>query len=528
MVVAFVGSRLAVAAAGVRFDAGPLASGFQVLELSELRHNLLESLAHLHAQPPLFNLFIGLVLRVPEAWEQPVLRFIYLAVGLALALVLFTVLVRLGLRRWVAVALTLVVALSPANILFENWSHYDYPVILLLCLSVLALQRYEDGHRLRHAAVFLGLLGVLVLTRSTFQLVWFLGWAAALVVHRRGADWKRVAVVAAVPLVAIVAVYANTLRVAGTFTSSTSLGVSLAKITTFQLPEAQRRAMVDQGELSALALIPPFTPVPGYAEVLPAPGPTGVAVLDDEVKTFPDGATWINFNNLLYAKVSEAYLDDALRTLRAHPDAYLEGVGTATEMFFRPPSDFFALGDNRSQIADYNRLYNRVVYGVVASGDPVSVFPDVARQYRQGPPRTSWLSVLVYAVGLLGGAGELWFGRRRRDSGPSSLLLAFLWSSVAYVAVVSNLVEIGENDRFRLYTDPLVVVLVAALAVTWRARRRRPTATTGTGKGSRTPPGDPTRSHGSVVAGDGRAVSPAADHFDVSPWQQARPEPRRP
>ncbi|MDP9419722.1 MAG: hypothetical protein M3P53_06190, partial [Actinomycetota bacterium] len=76
------------------------------------------------------------------------------------------------------------------------------------------------------------------------------------------------------------------------------------------------------------------------------------------------------------------------------------------------------------------------------------------------------------------------------DSGPSSLLLAFLWSTVAYVAVVSNLVEIGENDRFRLYTDPLVLVLVAALAVTWRARRRRPTATTGTGKGSSAPPGE--------------------------------------
>ncbi len=472
--VAFVLSRLAAAAAGVRFDAGPLASAFQLLELSELRADLLGSLANLHSQPPLFNLLIGLVLRAPQVWEETLLRLVYLGVGLALTLTTFTVLVRLGLRTSGAVVLTLVLALSPANILFENWSHYDYLVVLLLCLSVLALQRYEDGHRLRDVALFIGLLAILVLTRSTFQLAWFLIWVVVLLIHRRSADWKMVALVASVPLLAIVAVYANTLRVAGTFTSSTSLGVSLAKITTFQLEEPERRAMVDDGQLSPLALIPPFTPVPGYRDSVPAPPITGVPVLDDEVKTFADGSTGINFNNLIYAKVSGAYLDDAVRTLRTRPVAYVRGVATGTEMFFRPPSDFFALRDNRMQLGAFNRWYNRVVYGVVASGDPVSVFPDVGRQYRQGPPRTGWLSVLLYTVALAGGVAELWLGRRQRDGGPSSLLLAFVWSTVVYVIVVSNLLEIGENERFRLYTDPLVVLLVAGLAVTWMGRHRRP------------------------------------------------------
>ncbi|MBW3574398.1 MAG: hypothetical protein KY450_05950 [Actinobacteria bacterium] len=469
--VAFVLSRLAVAASGVRFDAGPLASGFQVLELSELRDDLLGSLAHLHSQPPLFNLLIGLVLRVPQAWEESLLRMVYLGAGLALALTVYMVLVRLGVRSAIAVVLTLVLALSPANILFENWSHYDYLVILLLCLSVLTLQRYETGHRLRHVALFLGLLAVLVLTRSTFQLIWFLAWAVVLVVHRRRADWKKVATVAAVPLLVIVAVYANTLRVTGAFTSSTSLGVSLAKITTFQLPEAERRAMVGRGELSPLALIPPFTPVPGYRDVVPSPPRTGVPVLDDEMKTFADGSSWINFNNLIYAGVSQAYLDDALRTLRAHPDAYLGGVAAGTEMFFRPPSDFFALRDNRLQLGAFNHWYNRVIYGVVANGEPVSVFPDVGRQYRQGPPRTAWLSVLLYGVAVVGGAVELSFARRRRG-GAGSLVLAFLWSTVLYVTAVSNLLEVGENERFRLYTDPLVLLLLAALAMRWRSRRK--------------------------------------------------------
>ncbi len=473
-------SRLAISAAGVSFDDTALVTGFQMLQLTDLRNDLFGSLAHLHSQPPLFNLFIGCVLRLPHAWEEPALRLVYLGVGLALALTIFTVLVRLGSRRSVAVVLTLVLTLSPANILFENWSHYDYLVVLFLSLSVLALQRYEEAHRLRHLALFLGLLGVLVLTRSTFQLAWFVAWVAVLLLHRKRADWKQVAVVATVPLLAIIAVYANTFRVAGTFTSSTSLGISLAKITTFQLSEAERRSLVEEGELSPFALIPPFTPVADYEGVLPAGPTTGVPVLDDEVKIFPPGESFppgtisINFNNLLYADISDAYLDDALRTIRNRPDAYVRGVATGTETFFRPPSDFFTLRDNRMQIGGFNRMYNRVIYGVVASGDPVSTFPDVGQRYRQGPPRTAWFSVLLYAVVLVGGARELWsrLRRRRRASGPSSLLLAFLWSTVLYVMLVSNLLEVGENERFRLYTDPLIVLLAAALVTAWIGRRR--------------------------------------------------------
>lgn len=338
LVAVFALSRVAAAAAGVRFDAGPLRAGFQVLEISQLRDDLVGSLANLHLNRRCSTCSSAWCCARPEALEEPVLRIVYLAMGVALSLAMYTVLVRLGVRSAVAAVLALVVALSPASVLFENWAHYDYPVTLLVCLSVLALQRYEHRHRQRDLVMFLGLLGVLVLTRSTFQLVWYLGWVAVLVIHRRRADWKRVAAVAAVPLMAIVAVYANIWRIAGTFTSSTSLGVSLAKITTFQLPESERSALVARGELSPLALVPPFTPVPGYASLVPAPPPAGEPVLDDEVKTFDDGTTWINFNNLAYVEVSDAYLADAVRTVRLRPGAYFQGVATAMETFSGRPA----------------------------------------------------------------------------------------------------------------------------------------------------------------------------------------------
>jgi hypothetical protein len=39
--------------------------------------------------------------------------------------------------------------------------------------------------------------------------------------------------------------------------------------------------------------------------------------------------------------------------------------------------------------------------------------------------------------------------------------------------VVTNVVEVGENNRFRLYTEPLVIALLAALVVAWRWRTPR-------------------------------------------------------
>jgi hypothetical protein len=40
------------------------------------------------------------------------------------------------------------------------------------------------------------------------------------------------------------------------------------------------------------------------------------------------------------------------------------------------------------------------------------------------------------------------------------------------MTIVANALEVGENNRFRFVTDPLVLAFLAALAVDWLARRR--------------------------------------------------------
>ncbi|HSH23184.1 MAG TPA: hypothetical protein VK975_03895 [Acidimicrobiales bacterium] len=127
------------------------------------------------------------MLRTPEALEEPLLRIVYLAMGVALSLAVYTVLVR-SVRPPATVAAASVCGRpwqrsgarrgpQPGQHPVRELGALRLPVTLLVCLSVLASQRYEHRHRQRDLVMFLGLLGVLVLTRSTFQLVWYLGWS---------------------------------------------------------------------------------------------------------------------------------------------------------------------------------------------------------------------------------------------------------------------------------------------------------------------------------------------------------------
>ena len=73
IILAFATSRLAAYGAGVRFDARPLESYFQYADPSLLQDRLLETVFYLHAQPPLFNLMLGLTIFVIGLFKKVVL-----------------------------------------------------------------------------------------------------------------------------------------------------------------------------------------------------------------------------------------------------------------------------------------------------------------------------------------------------------------------------------------------------------------------------------------------------------------------
>ncbi|MDP9452387.1 MAG: hypothetical protein M3P97_03150 [Actinomycetota bacterium] len=482
VVVAFALSRLALATvADLRFEDRPLNDAVQLLDRQQLREHLVESLVNLHIQPPLFNLFIGLGLRAPAHLETPLFHALYLAAGLALALCLYAVLRRAGVPTRGAAGLAILFCCSPGVFLYESWLHYDYLVGLLLVVAVLALQRFASGRRPAQAGWFVAALAAIVLTRSLFHPAWLLVCVVG-VVLLGGHDRRRVLAVVSVPVLLVVGLGLQRLATFGTPSFSSGMGVNLARITVFQLPPEVRQALVASGELSPVSMVEPLSPVARYDGLVPPPRRTGVPVLDEELKgTYENPPTndlfRSNMNALTFLEISERYLEDAGYVLRTYPGVYLQGVRTATELFFRPTSDFFTLAENRARVEPVERFYNRVLLGVVAGGAGEFAIPEARTRYRLGPARTSWTAVVAYGVAVVGGGAFLLRAlRRRRARQESVVVCGFLWFTTVYIVLVSNLLEVGENNRFRLYSDPLVLVLVATLVVQWwraRAQSRR-------------------------------------------------------
>src|SRR5262245_29773894 len=100
----FAVSRLLYAVLGVSYQVHPPAGLAQILDVQLLRTRLLESIYYLHSQPPLFNLFLGALVK----YFPYVLGFkiIYLLLGAAMTLALFHTQLRLKMAPQLALIFT--------------------------------------------------------------------------------------------------------------------------------------------------------------------------------------------------------------------------------------------------------------------------------------------------------------------------------------------------------------------------------------------------------------------------------------
>jgi hypothetical protein len=83
---------------GVRFDARPILNFFQFIDPELLKHRLLESMYYLHVQPPGFNLYTGIVLKLfPDAYPT-VFHAIHLALGIGICWLTYYLMTACGVR----------------------------------------------------------------------------------------------------------------------------------------------------------------------------------------------------------------------------------------------------------------------------------------------------------------------------------------------------------------------------------------------------------------------------------------------
>jgi hypothetical protein len=449
LVAVFAISRGAIRIAGVRFDTGPLAFFWQYADFDLLEHDLLRSLWYLHSQPPLYNLWLGLNLKAFSRHLGPAIRLEYLACGLALALLLYALLVRTTARRKLALVLACIVAVSPSVLLYENWLFYEYPVTVLLLASLLALDGFVHRRSFAWGFAFFTLIAMVIYTRSTFQVVWALMAVLLLLWAMPGAR-KLVLLTCLVPMTAIVLLYVKNEVVFGVPATSSWGGMNLAQVAYADLSPSTRRRLIADGTLSKTSTVDPFTTLEGYPDFLRRTRRTGIPVLDERRKRLHLGrpergpANYSNnFNNLAYVEISKAYLHDALGLIRARPGIYLDGVGDGLYLFFQPASDDGGVAPNRRKIQAWDSVFNAGVLWKIPSVSPIA-----------------WGLVLAYLVA--GGYGLVLVRRFRRGAGAERERLAvllFAWGTLIYVTLVITFGEVLENQRLRFCLDPLVLVL---------------------------------------------------------------------
>jgi hypothetical protein len=451
LAAAFVASRAALYAVGVRFDTSPLSYFWQLLDPELLRGRLVQSLYDLHAQPPLFNLLVGIDLKLFPSHYGAAFEAVYAALGLVLVLALFELGLRLGLAPPVAAGIALLYAVSPSAILYENFLFYDHLVDVLVPLSALALAAYLARPTFARAFGFFAAVAALALTRSMFHALWLVALVAALVFARRGAARTTLAA-AALPLALVVALYVkNALVFGGAPAASSWLGENLARTTISSLRQKERERLVAEGKLSPIVLVPLFQRADRYRAIVPLRPPTGVPALDQLTKS----TGYPNLNNATEIDVARRYQQADLWVIRHRPGAYLRGVGRALRLFFSPANPSALYERNHGTLEPWRRVYDAIVYGAFAAG--VGAFLAAG-----------------YALALALGLRELL--RRRLEP-----LSGYLLATILYVVAVGTLVDAGENYRFRVMLDPLVALLLARAATTAlaaKAQRKRPAEAT--------------------------------------------------
>ncbi len=473
LVAAYALSRIVGAVAGVRYDDSvirgtPLTDMWQLLDVRLLKDDLITSVWHLNSQPPLFNLYCGFLLKVPSGARRPIEVACVLALGLAMVVCAYLVMVELRVPRWAALAVTLVcVVASPAYLLYENWLNYAYPTAAFGTLAAWCLIRFLRTTRARFGFGFFAAYAAVVLVDSTYQVEWFL-LAGAIVLVALRHRWRTVLAVAAVPVIVLATWTVKDYVQFGTTTTSSWLGMNLARSILYRAPAGQIAELQHQGRMNAVASIPPFAGPRVYSPKYVRAVANPIAAVGRLTKS--DGAT--NFNNPLYIAVSSMYLHDDLVWIRAHPHEYADDVLEAVGVWMVGTDQNFTDSINWPSVRTYARTYDRVVEWQPVQ-DPAPGFVVFSRGWH----RPAWLSgqaMAVYALAVLGVPFLAW--RRRRSDPAAAATLAVLWWTTVYAFATSSLVEIGENERFRSELGPVptilaVVVVTAVVRAVWSRSR---------------------------------------------------------
>ncbi len=455
---------------GVRMDFEWLGKSFQLADPALLRTDPLRTSLLMHTQPPLYNLWVGVVLALPG---DPALWFTAAAVGfqLVLSLCSFRLAQILGLRRRAAIAVAIIVTCNPQSIVYAYYILYEFPITALLAAMVLAAARAVRSGAPRQYLIMIGCATAVVLIRPQFHPLWLLAVIGTALWFRRPARWRPVAIGIGLSVALIAGLIGKNWVLFHEPTLNSWYGMNLLRVTYQPLTAEQQNALLDNGSVSPEARVEAFGSYGAYARVPGAVAPCQPDHPNEPVLAATVKSTgYQNLNAECYLPLYRQARTDALTALRAEPGAYLITERSAWQAAFVPGSLYPYLNTNRGHVAALDRAYNGAILLTVFLPADGRLLPGVAT----GDGELEMSMTIVAAVLVCLWRGARAYLRRLRSSvpdGASAALLAVSGLTTAWI-LSGNLLEIGENYRFRAVFDPVLLVILFSTVIAYVGRRR--------------------------------------------------------
>ena len=470
---------------GERLATEPLVTQWQLLPLDALADDPMGSVWHLHIQPPLWNLAVGALARWSPASLAVSLQLLLLASGAALAAAVTATLRNLGAPRGWAFGLAAIGTLNGGILLAGFRPQYELPVAAMLAGLVWLATVVPGPRSVRTLVGASALVTALVLTRSVYHPVLVVPVLGLLLwQHRARIDRRVVLATAAIPVVLVGGWLGKNAVLFDTATMSSWSGMNLLRSVAPALEPEMIEDLHDDGTISGVAVVGPFGGVEDYEDLLPPCEPSSDdPVLTIEERAMPYDADALvtipsvaNFNHECLLPAYEQASDDALAMAWAEPSRWVLAREWSLSNWFTVPTH-----PTDSALVDVaNRLQN-VTLGVVAN-------PFVPASWQDDH---FWVTGASISLVLALAAGLLVISAIRRlkvrticaDRTPM-VLGGFL---VAWTFVVGVTFELGEQERFRLVTDPIAIALAGLVVLRWRAKlaTRRAAAADGAERASK-------------------------------------------
>lgn len=416
----------------------------QLLDVELLKYDLWNSLWQLHSTPPLYNLYVGLMLKAFPEWLLPfAFQALHFALGLGMVAMVYAIAHHLTKSSRLALVSGLLFICSPILFRFEIIPFYTYPLAFLITLSVFALVRFLENGRRVWLITFLLVPLVILLTRNFFHIIFYYIPIAAgfcyLVYKTKRPLFKTAAIASIIFFVLGLAPSVKNQVEYGIFSSSTWQGMQLFSMTRF-VPEEKIQSLVDEGAATPLSLVPRFQNPDIYYEYYREVERDGNPALNALYKT-EGGGVFGNFNNWIYARTAKEYGANTLAIMSRYPQYFIERFVNSVYIFFGTANYRFFDETEKWLVFDGNlihRAYQATKYFVL-------------------PPL---FAVLFFFI-----LWRLWRDRK-------NVVSLFILFNLLYVFFVANVVELGENYTARVPVDPLIII--AAVYTVALVRGNRP------------------------------------------------------